>query len=248
MRILVLVPSVTTERTINRLREFLPSDVDVVGLREAHGGGALERKSDMAFTLREELEAIVEAERQGYDAVVLECHADPGVQEVRELVDIPVIGPTMVALHISFMLGYRVCILKPTMVGRLMTQQNIRLYGFDNRAVVRGSNLPIEEAIANYDEYKASGSKITPFITDMLTECVKAIEEDKCDVITFGCGGIIWMKEVIQSELAKKGYTPTVVNPLPTAVEVARVFVNLRLTHSRITYPKNVRLLTSLTK
>ncbi len=45
------------------------------------------------------------------------------------------------------------------------------------------------------------------------------------------------MDKLLRSELLKKGYDIPVVNPLPVAVEVARALVNLKLTHSRITYP-----------
>jgi len=233
--ILVLFPWQADADMVAYAREFVPADIDVTGLKQ---GCVTGNRSGMAYLVPNLLDTIIDAERQGYKAVVLVCHSDPGVQEARELVDIPVIGPTMVALHISLMLGHKVCILQPSLGGRLLTYQNVILYGFENRVVVRAINSSGTEADQAYKEYKVSKGKITGFTADILAECLKAIEEDGVDTITFGCGSIMWMKEIIQSELAKKGYKPTVVNPLPTAVEIARSLVNLRLTHSRLIYPK----------
>jgi Asp/Glu/hydantoin racemase len=38
------------------------------------------------------VQTIVDAAREGYDAVIVDCSADPGVVEARELVGIPVVG------------------------------------------------------------------------------------------------------------------------------------------------------------
>jgi hypothetical protein len=103
---------------------------------------------------------------------------------------------------------------------------------------MRGIDYSPDKAIQAYEEYKASGREVIPFVRDIVAECVKAIEEDHCDVISFVCTALIWTKEPIERELAKKGYRPTVVQGLPTAVELARALVHLKLTHTRLAYRK----------
>ncbi len=56
--------------------------------------------------LRDELFAsVVAAEREGFDAVVVACTADPWVREVKEAVDIPVTGPFEAMAHTAPSLG-----------------------------------------------------------------------------------------------------------------------------------------------
>ncbi len=42
---------------------------------------------------------IVEAEKEGYDACLVDCIFDPGVDEARCVVNIPVVGPGRIVLH-----------------------------------------------------------------------------------------------------------------------------------------------------
>ena len=50
-------------------------------------------------------ERVIEAQREGFDAVVTTCTLDAGVREARELVDIPVIAPAETSLHYASLLG-----------------------------------------------------------------------------------------------------------------------------------------------
>ena len=56
-------------------------------------------------------------------------------------------------------------------------------------------------------------------------------------MIVLGYGGLTWMKELIERELAKKSHSMTVINPLPPAVEMAKVLVALKLGHNKAGYP-----------
>ncbi|MBI2183673.1 MAG: hypothetical protein HYU39_01810 [Thaumarchaeota archaeon] len=48
---------------------------------------------------------IVEAEKQGFDAALVNCIIDPGVDESRCVVNIPVLGPGRTSMHIASMLA-----------------------------------------------------------------------------------------------------------------------------------------------
>jgi Asp/Glu/hydantoin racemase len=49
---------------------------------------------------------ILAAEREGFDAVVISCGADPGLQEARGLVDIPVVGALEATVHYAAMIAH----------------------------------------------------------------------------------------------------------------------------------------------
>src|SRR5581483_8151918 len=57
------------------------------------------------------LRAAVQAEHNGFSAIVLGCFADPGSDAARALLRIPVVGPAEVSLHLACQLGNRYAIL-----------------------------------------------------------------------------------------------------------------------------------------
>jgi allantoin racemase len=51
---------------------------------------------------------IVKAERDGFDAALVNCIIDPGVDAARCVVDIPVLGPGRTAIHVASMLADKI--------------------------------------------------------------------------------------------------------------------------------------------
>ncbi len=72
---------------------------------------------------------IVRAEQEGYDAVVVSCGADPGVQEARGLVDIPVVGVLEATVHFAAMIAHRFSIVVVTDSIISTFQDLVTLYG-----------------------------------------------------------------------------------------------------------------------
>src|SRR6056297_974379 len=56
------------------------------------GPASIESAYDELMAVPATLRGIVEAERDGFDAVIIGCFGDPGLEAARELVNIPVIG------------------------------------------------------------------------------------------------------------------------------------------------------------
>lgn len=56
-------------------------------------------------------ERVLEAEREGIDAIVIGCCYDPGVRVARELVDVPVVGPLEAGIRLSPYYGHDFAIL-----------------------------------------------------------------------------------------------------------------------------------------
>ena len=51
------------------------------------------------------VETVIKAERDGYDAAIVACFLDPGVNEARSVVNIPVIGLCEATCHFACLLG-----------------------------------------------------------------------------------------------------------------------------------------------
>ena len=90
MKILVVIPFYASEWLLNFMQENVPPDVDVTGV--GTGGPHGEGRSDVAYTSGYVMEAIVDAEKKGYDAVILASGPGALVDEARELIDIPNYG------------------------------------------------------------------------------------------------------------------------------------------------------------
>jgi allantoin racemase len=81
------------------------------------------------------VENCLRAEREGYDAVAISCFADPGLELVRSLVDIPVVSSLETALLVSSTIGRRpgLMTLDDSMVR--MIDRLVGDYGFRERLV-----------------------------------------------------------------------------------------------------------------
>jgi allantoin racemase len=71
----------------------------------------------------------------------------------------------------------------------------------------------------------------------LVEESVRAIQQDGAHAIVFGCTGMRGMAKAVEEELKKKGIETIVIDPSLAALKWAEMLVDLRLAHSRRTYP-----------
>ena len=74
----------------------------------AKGPAAIESAHDAGLVVPELIRLAPLAEKRGYDALVIGCYSDPGLDALRELLSIPVIGPGAASLHLAAQLGTRI--------------------------------------------------------------------------------------------------------------------------------------------
>jgi allantoin racemase len=234
MKIQLLLPFMVDSEQLKYLREFVQVEVDIMGLTK---GRVTETRLDAALTLSEELEAIERAEKDGYDAVVVGCALDPGVEVSREIVKIPVIGCFQATLHLASILGNALSIIVPSgRYGIRMQRQNAKCYGFENvsyRAITFNAQQSLDQAY----QYRETG-KINEGIKLVTNEAIRAIEDNDADVLALGCNGLAWAVPPAKAELSKRGYDIPFIIPITAGIEVAKGLVNLRLTHSNLFYPQ----------
>lgn len=170
------------------------------------------------------VEACIEAERRGYDAVLTGCVGDPGVDAAREQVQIPVIGPGQAAFHTAAMLGYSFAVLSPLDSTVRPTWTLIRHVGLGERCVaVRPVNCSVLALRAGEPETLAK----------LLAVARRCLEEDGADALVLACAS---MSHVFGDALAAAVPAP-VVNALRVSVRTAEMLVGSSLTHSKIAYP-----------
>ncbi len=171
-------------------------------------------------------EAGLQAEQEGYDAVVMDTVSDSGMQILRSRLTIPVIGPGLVAFHLAGMLGQRFSVVTMWDTWRFFYKKSFREYGLDSIvASIRAVNIPpdVEALFAGKEQ---------EMFERLTAEAMKAIEDDGADAIVLGS---TTMHEAA-GYMAEHLPCP-VINPGPTAVKIAEAIVDLGLTHSKIAFP-----------
>lgn len=231
MRIRVVVPLTTKEFEAMTLEELSPAarpdtELSVVCLDK--GPASIESAYEEALAVPDTVAKIVEAEKDGVDAVISDCMGDPGVEEGREMVSIPVIGPAETSLHIAAMLGHRFSVV--TVLDRLIPffDHHASKTGLtEHMASVRSVNIPVLELDDQARLLKA-----------LIDESVKAVREDGAHVIIFGCTGLAGLAKGVEEGLREQGISDVpVIDPAILAVKIAEALVEMGLSHSKRTYP-----------
>jgi len=136
---------------------------------------------------REIIEKIIEAEREGYEAVLVGCFEDPGVREAREIVDIPVIGIGEVALLQACLLGHRFGIVTANdRKVQLNIEAMIHLLGLGQRAIAR----PVRTISLSNREVFTRGFQEPQIIISDVMDKAKGCLSDGADVVIVGCAGL----------------------------------------------------------
>ena len=133
------------------------------------------------------IDGIIEAEKQGYDAAIIGCGNDPGLQQARQAVDIPVIAPTEAGMLLACTLGHKFGVI--TVMDELVSicDRNIRYYGMEWRATspVRVYQLG-DDPMQGLQEMFDEPEKINPQFEELCHACIA----DGAEVIIPACCGL----------------------------------------------------------
>lgn len=209
------------------------SEFDREGIRVTHevietGPQSIESEFDEVMCAPDTLARAIRAEKDGADALVINCLGDPAVKPARELVSIPVIGPGETSLHWAAMLAgpFAVVTVLDSVVP--MLENNARVFGVqDKMKSIRVVNIPVLELEKDMERLHRALSE----------QSIKAVREDKVRGIVLGCTGMIGCADAIEKALQKEfgAYIP-VIDPVPAAIEQAIAYVNRGLSNSKLTY------------
>lgn len=227
-KLAVLLPfKVPNQDFVPYNKRIFAQDAEILTLEK--GRRAKETPVDGAITLREEVQAILQAQQDGYDALLVGCYLDVGVQEGRTLADMPVFGVAETSLRVCAMLGDRVGILTTSPYAKRGIESNLRRWGMERLACVRCLGMPVEQVFSAEPEQLAGA--VSQAVLEM-------IEKDHITVTTFGSGALYRVYELVQKQLLDRGYDLPIVNSNRAAIEIVRALTRLGLKQSRRTYPE----------
>ncbi len=231
-RLLVIVPVPVAEESL-RNREAqgaeLASAEDLqLAYRAVKASGALfDSFHDYAIADLAVLEAGMHAQEEGFDAVCVDTISDSGVNALRSLLDIPVVGPGRAAYLTALMLGDRFSVLT-------VWEGWSELYGRRARELGLADKLASVRAIGvRPDLENLLGGKEEEVFPKLVEQGLRCVEEDGADVV---CLGSTTMHQAA-AHLSARLPVP-VVNPGPASYAFAQSLLALGLTHSRRTYQR----------
>lgn len=221
MRILVINPNSSADMTAAIARELTAvrrpdSHVDVVN--PAGGPLSIESAYDESRAVPEMLRLVQRAPEQGYDAVVIACFSDPGLDAARELVDIPVVGIQEASMYLAASLGSFFGVLT-TLERRVPVRRRYaESLGLGGKMVSTPVlNIPVAETVGSLERMKATA----------LAKSREAMA-DGAEVLIMGCAGLGDWSHELQQELGIP-----IINPNAAGLKLAESLVDLRLAHSK---------------
>lgn len=230
MKIRIITPITTTGFTeAAHFEPFARVDCEVSQANITRGPASIESEFEEALAAPDTVAKIVEAERDGIDAVVIDCMGDPGLEPAREMVGIPVIGAAQASMHLAAMLAHNFSIV--TVLDSLgpLFENTAKVYGLEGTLrSVRSVNIPVLELEEDRER-----------LVDALVEAsIRAVDEDGAHAIVFGCTGMKGCAAALRAGLEARGYAGIpVIDPVIAAFKVAEAVADLGITHSKRTYP-----------
>jgi len=124
--------------------------------------------------------------KEQYDAFIIACHSDIGVDLLRELTDKPVIGIGEASMLFALPLGYKFSILSLKRKKIPQKEDLVRKYGLETRcASIRVTGL----GVVDNDREKRK---------KLVKEGIKAVKEDGAEVLILGCAGMAGLDKEIE--------------------------------------------------
>lgn len=181
------------------------------------------------------LERVKQAEEDGFDAAFPGvCYGEFFLQDARQAVTMPVVGPAESAMTVAQLLGARFAVVtlatedfsaEGPVYGHNVVEQNLRLLGFEDRAIrtrpVRPFSPPYGDLLA--EAYQGRPERLIETFEKYALGCVR----DGADVVICGCMPYgTALSAVGYNEVANTGVP--VVTPLPAMIKLAESMVDLR--------------------
>jgi allantoin racemase len=178
------------------------------------------------------LRRIKEAEKEEYDAVIIDCFTDAGLEPAKITANIPIVGPAESSLHLSCLLADKFGFITPMDEGIPFHWRQVKNYGLADRITsIKAVNMSLLEFDTKRDEAEAQLIKLA---REMLSEGAQ--------LVIVGCTGMLPALGIGSARRLSERLGITIVDPLAVALRTAEMLASLNLCQSSLAFPKTGRL------
>ena len=220
MKLLIYNPNTTQAMTAGFMPAALAAasaGTSVIGETAARGPASIEGYYDEALCVPPMLERFAGLGEEGFDAAIVACFDDTGLDAARSLLRLPVIGLCQSAAQVASTVCERVAIVTtmPQSIPPLERLMGSYL-GPDRQAGVLASGIPVLDL-----EHPSEATLAKLFAT-----CEKALS--RADGIILGCAGL----SQLASDISERFGVP-VIEPIAASIKMAETVVGLSLSTSK---------------
>lgn len=221
MKILVVNPNTTTSMTTKigaAARAVARPDTEIVATNSRNGPASIQGFLDVANCVPGLLEEV--GRHTDVDAIVVACFDDTGVDAVRTLSSVPVLGIGEAAYHAASMIANKFSVITTLSRSVPGLENNLQRYGLAQKcARVRATEIPVLKL-----------EEGDPATLDRIRSEIRAsIEQDHSEAIVLGCAGMADLMAKLSDEFGLP-----VIDGVAAGVTFAEALVNNKLSTSKI--------------
>jgi allantoin racemase len=212
-KIAIINPNSTvymTEDMAGFARQALGESWDVLAMTNTAGPASIQSAEDGDIALPGLVETFHQAIAQGAEAAIIGCFDDTGLEQLRNLNLVPVVGLGQASCLFASVHAARFSIVTTTQGSVPVIEQNVSALGLSGRCVsVQAANVPVLHLSAG-DEARRS-------VVQAVERTAKA---DQVGTLVLGCAGMAGMASGVAAETGFR-----IVNPVTSAAALAAAIV-----------------------
>lgn len=226
MKIAYVVPGPMSREELGRrgklLQQWASPGVSVEIVDVSEGPASVESMYEEYVGIPNTAKTIFRLEQESYDAVVLGCAGDPGLDAFREITSsMLIVGPREAGMNIAAMLGHRFSVLTVTDSRIPRGYELAMIAGLSSKLVnVRAVNIPVLELATNR----------AATLEKLIRIGQEEVEHHRADSLVLGCMSMGFLH--VAEEMTRALGIP-VINPVRTALKTAEALVASGLVHSK---------------
>ena len=224
MKLLLLNPNTSEGMTASMTQTaqtVAAPGTTVVGRQPGFGPASIESHFDEVFAaagVAEQLRLSVQR-GESFDAVVIACFGDPGLDAARELTGAPVLGIAEAAFHAASFVATGFSVVTTLKRTCITAEHLVHRYGFERSCRgIHGTDIPVLAL-------EECGEDTVALIE---AAARTALAQDRSGAIVLGCGGMAALCGTLQARLGVP-----VIDGVSAAVKLAEALVGLGLRTSK---------------
>jgi allantoin racemase len=156
--------------------------------------------------------------RANYDGIVVAGFSDVGVDAMREILEIPVLGIAEASYHLAALLGHRFSVLTGTAKWTPPKHDHVKALGVENKVA----------SFRSYTEWDTNDS-FEELKRRLVTVAKRCVQHDGAEVIILGGGPLVGYGKLIEAELGIP-----VIDPTLAAFKLMESIIDLGYSHSKV--------------